>query len=381
MSSSMNRNPFLAAWRRWMIVFFGTGLLFWLAVFGPLSCSGERPEPNRQAETTVELPPLGVKLAGTTVSGLSSGAYMAGQFQLAHADLVSGAGIVAGGPYACAESAFSGIVPDDSVKFLSATRATSGCMLDTLALYGVPDPQKLAERAKELAEAGRIGPIADVVTDRIYIFSGTNDSVVKPRIVGTAVTFYREIGVTESNIEAVMNVPAGHAMITMDKGGSCEMNAAPYVVDCDYDQVGAIFSHLYQPVAKPSGPSKGRFVEFEQQSFAEGFKTHGLTETAVLYVPPDCEAGGCRVHVAFHGCQQNRRASETAFIRDAGYARWADANKVAVLFPEVGKSALNPLGCWDWWGYTGRDFLTRDASQITAVRRMLDRLAQSPSGN
>ncbi len=378
----MNRNPFLAAWRRGVIIFFGACLLAWITLFGPASCTGDSDAPDQaRLDEPVQLPALGVDLAGTTVSGLSSGAYMAGQFQLAHAGIVTGAAIVAGGPYACAESAFSGIVPDNGLKFLSATRAASGCMLDTLALYGVPDPKKLAERARELSEAGKIGTIPQILSDRIYIFSGTNDSVVKPRIVAATIAFYRQLGVPETNIQAVTDVPAGHAIITHDKGASCSENASPYIVDCDYDQVGAIFTHIYDNARKPSGPSQGRFVEFEQQPFADGFNNHGLTKTGVLYVPPACEKGGCRVHIAFHGCQQNRRAHETAFIRDAGYARWADANKFVVLFPEVGKSALNPLGCWDWWGYTGPDFLTRDAAQITAVHRMLSRLARPAAPN
>ena len=58
-----------------------------------------------------ELPKLGADLAATSVSGLSSGAYMAGQIQVAHAKDIVGAGIVAGGPFACAESPASRIFP------------------------------------------------------------------------------------------------------------------------------------------------------------------------------------------------------------------------------------------------------------------------------
>ena len=39
------------------------------------------------------------------MSGLSSGGFLAHQFQVAYSSLVKGAGIVAGGPYACAEQA------------------------------------------------------------------------------------------------------------------------------------------------------------------------------------------------------------------------------------------------------------------------------------
>ena len=52
---------------------------------------------------SAELPALAADLRELTVSGVSSGAYMAVQFQVAYSQLVRGAGIIAGGPYDCAE--------------------------------------------------------------------------------------------------------------------------------------------------------------------------------------------------------------------------------------------------------------------------------------
>ena len=49
------------------------------------------------------LPGLGADGAGLTVSGISSGGYMAVQFQVAFSRQVRGAGIIAAGPYDCAE--------------------------------------------------------------------------------------------------------------------------------------------------------------------------------------------------------------------------------------------------------------------------------------
>ena len=74
-----------------------------------------------------------------------------------------------------------------------------------------------------------------------------------------------------------------------------------------------------------------------------------------------------------------RRGVGDAFIKESGYAHWADTNRIVVLFPQVIASPINPQGCWDWWGYTGRDFLTRSATQIGMVHRMLQRLA-APRG-
>jgi hypothetical protein len=53
-----------------------------------------------------------------------------------------------------------------------------------------------------------------------------------------------------------------------------------------------------------------------------------------------------------------------AFIEQSGYLDWAAANDIVMAFPQVAPAAANPLGCWDWWGYTGTDYLWRDAVQM-----------------
>jgi poly(3-hydroxybutyrate) depolymerase len=68
------------------------------------------------------------------------------------------------------------------------------------------------------------------------------------------------------------------------------------------------------------------------------------------------------------------------FIEGSGFARWADGNRLVVLFPQVSVNpVLNPKGCWDWWGYTGEDYLTNEAPQIAAIWKMVERLAKRPS--
>ena len=57
------------------------------------------------------LPGLGIDVAATSVSGLSAGAYMAGQLQVAHSKQIVGVGIVAGGPFGCAENEANSFLP------------------------------------------------------------------------------------------------------------------------------------------------------------------------------------------------------------------------------------------------------------------------------
>ena len=96
----------------------------------------------------------------------------------------------------------------------------------------------------------------------------------------------------------------------------------------------------------------------------------------MVYIPEACAGkAGCRLHIALHGCEQNRDQVGMTFIEGSGFARWADTNRLVILFPQVEASVLNPKACWDWWGYTGKNFLTKDAPQIAAIWRMVERLA------
>lgn len=328
-------------------------------------------------EKRPELPALAADIKATSVSGISSGAYMAGQFQIAHSKLVIGAAIIAGGPYGCAQSVFSDMMMGPGVAFLNMPKAINGCMLNTLAPWGVPDVDRLAEKTRTLAEAGRIDPIESLLDDRVYLFTGSNDRTVVPAIVKAAYDYYKLLGFSDDHVTLVSDIPAGHAFVTANEGLACEATGKPYIVDCDYDQAGAVLTHIYGSLKPRTETPTGTFVTFNQRPFFNGITGHDMEDEGVAYVPADCAASTtCRVHIAFHGCAQSITAAGDAFIRETGYANWADANALIVLFPQASSSPMNPQGCWDWWGFTGRDYLTQDAAQIRIVLRMLQRLGQ-----
>ena len=52
------------------------------------------------------------------------------------------------------------------------------------------------------------------------------------------------------------------------------------------------------------------------------------------------------------------------FIEGSGFALWADTNRLVILFPQGGASLLNPKACWDWWGYTGKNFGLTDGGDL-----------------
>jgi poly(3-hydroxybutyrate) depolymerase len=305
------------------------------------------------------LPSFNVDLAQTSVSGLSSGAYMAGQFHVAFSETVIGAGIVAGGPYGCAEGQLA--------------TALNRC---TQTHVGAPDAADLLRRAEDLAQQAAIDPLAGLAGDRVYVFSGTEDDTVVPAVVDQTVAFYRAAGVNEADIAYVDGIAAGHAFITESHGAACRVTASPYINDCDYDQAGALLRHIYGDLNAPSAEPGGAMIAFDQAEFLEDPTAHGLDGTGHLYVPQSCGQGiTCRVHIAFHGCRQTDELIGERFRTETGYNRWADTNDLIVLYPQAHRTLLNPNACWDWWGYDDAQHATRNGRQMAAVRAMLDRLA------
>ena len=166
------------------------------------------------------LPGLAIDVGETSVSGLSAGAYMAGQLQVAHSKQIVGAGIVAGGPFGCAEGQANSFLP-------SIAKNLSQAFEDCLNGSGIPDATALVERAKSLAKAGRIDPLADLSKERVYLFSGGKDQIVARSVVEAAKRFYIDAGVPKENVALMTRDDAGHSFLTNDTGNACGLSAVP----------------------------------------------------------------------------------------------------------------------------------------------------------
>jgi poly(3-hydroxybutyrate) depolymerase len=310
------------------------------------------------------LPALHADPAQTSISGLSSGAFMAVQYQVAFSRTIKGAGIVAGGPYYCAAG---------SIAF------TAICMGQVP--FMPPNPALMVAAASNYANLGRIDPLENLKDDRIYVFSGTRDTVVYQQAVDATVSFFKQLGVDDHHLKYANTVEAGHALITPDFGNDCAANAAPYISHCKvsghgYDQAGEILQHIYGQLSPAaSGGLTGKMMTFRQREFAP--QASGMSEDAFAYIPQACSSGtACKVHIALHGCMQSASQVGDDYYADTGYNRWADSNHIIMLYPQVDPSTIpfNPKGCWDWFGYTGPDYATQNGMQIRAIKAMVDRL-------
>ncbi|WP_206956730.1 extracellular catalytic domain type 2 short-chain-length polyhydroxyalkanoate depolymerase [Trinickia acidisoli] len=332
-----------------------------------------------QEATVAPLRGYGADLSRTSVSGLSSGAFMAAQFDVAYSGELIGAGIVAGGEFYCAGAA--------GVKPLSLAAVTS-CMQP---IGPAPKAEIALKDARQFAAEGVIDETANLTRQRIYLFSGAKDSVVFTKVVDQAERFFELAGVPKQSIDYEKLSNAGHALLTnRTEDIACDSNAGPYINNCGIEQSHQILRWIYGTpgveLHAADEKATGELIAFDQSEF-DPERRASLARDGYVYVPTSCRTGGCAIHVVFHGCLQNAHKVGLRFVRDTGYNEFADTNKIIVLYPQIASpergSPSNPLQCWDFWGYTSDDashpdFYTRKAPQMAAVMKMIERLHASP---
>ncbi|RDJ97383.1 extracellular catalytic domain type 2 short-chain-length polyhydroxyalkanoate depolymerase [Cupriavidus lacunae] len=338
----------------------------------------------------IELPRLNIDVKETSVSGISSGGFMAVQLSVAYSSIIKGVGIVAAGPYYCAQRGSY----NTAGTLCSCTLGAQTCAV-TESSAKVPE---LVSKLAPLFRKGLIDDPANISHQHILTFAGKQDNLVPPTIVKQLASFYRGAGVSAANVSEVL-WEAGHTMPTWDFGEECTVTESPYLGKCRYDGAKEILSWIYGALKKPAARESqlnSRFFEFNQRPFipSEGPMAaawdNGLDVTGWVYIPKACADGAtCRLHVALHGCEQGQTYVPlktppdggpfygTTFVKNAGYAPWADANDVVILYPQAISIpiTINPKGCWDWWGFTARDhYADQKGYQMRAIRAMIDRL-------
>jgi len=110
------------------------------------------------AQAVQALPAFNVDIAQSSVSGLSAGGYMVMQFEVAFSSNLKGAGIIAGGPYYCAQG--------------NQTTATSVCSCVPFGCFGpsttnVPDLIRITDRN---AAQGVIDATSSLRNGRFWLF-------------------------------------------------------------------------------------------------------------------------------------------------------------------------------------------------------------------
>ena len=282
-----------------------------------------------------------------TVSGISAGGQMAHQLHVAYPDMFSGVGIIAGGPFGCAEG--------------SLATAMTRCMG---SVNGELPLTRYIEEIKTATANGKLGKTSLMTDDLVWIFHGALDTTVAEELSVATVDIYSDF-VPVGNIHYVNDIEVAHTFPTVDQGNECTSTASPFIGACDYDAAGELLQHLYGQLEAPSKEQTTELIE----TILPGAADAGLLETAYLYVPTACYKPGksCRAHLVLHGCAQSTAQLGKVFMQQSGYLSWAEANNIVLAFPQVAAAVVNPIACWDWWGYTGASYRWRDGVQMKVL--------------
>ena len=326
------------------------------------------------AHAAAPLPVLNIDKTQITVSGLSSGGFMANQLGYAHSSTFKGVGVFAAGPYMCAGHS------NYTACMYNATISSSA--LGTMQA----DLNNWSGTA--------IDPKSNVAAQKVYLFVGTSDTTVGPNPMNAVRTQYLDNGVATANLSYVQRSGTAHVLPTdFDASGNtgCGTSASPYIANCGYDGAKAVLTQLYGTLnARNDSPAAANYVEFDQTAFSTN---PGLASSGWAYIPANCAAGqSCKLHVALHGCQQNYATIGDKFVRNTGFSRWADTNSIVVLFPQtrvdnIARSTAasgllpNPNGCWDWVGWYGSNFAQKAGTQVAAIKAMVDQVSGGDPGD
>lgn len=340
------------------------------------------------------LPALNIDIGQTSVSGISSGGFMAVQLAVAYSSIIRGVGVVAAGPYCCSQN--DALIA--TARCSCTIQPASACQVSPTSA----DVPKLVSFTRASSANQIIDDVANIAGQRIVTISGANDATVPRPVVTQLQEFYAALGVPTQSVSKIELDDAGHTMPTMNYGVACAKSESPFIGKCHVDGAKEILGWIYGPdplVPPGAAAQKGRYVRFDQNRYLPAHRpssftwTTGMDSSGWLYVPSACDAGAsCRLHIALHGCEQGQDYLPldsppdgglffgTTFVRHAGYTQWADNNRIVVLFPQaLSIPGLNPYRCWDWWGYTDSHFADRQGVQMRSIRNMIDQLTSGAS--
>ena len=210
------------------------------------SCGDRARYGARNPVRAADGPPLksyNAAIGESSISGISSGAFMAVQFGVAWSSIIKGVGAVAGGPFYCAQASAADFLNGYTLPLATAT---GPCMAGP-----PPDLQPMIGEVEAKASAGDIDPLDNIKRQKIYLFHGYNDAVVAKSVTDATAEFYRRyLGESgRGNLYYQESLGAGHSFVVNEQGerglNTCPANRSPFIDQCGYDQAGIILQHIY----------------------------------------------------------------------------------------------------------------------------------------
>lgn len=408
-----------------------------------------------------------------SISGISSGGFMAAQMGMIYSSQFSHVGVVAGGFYGCARNHFQEALAAAEKKYLglsvfysagvnpvsvitgdlknSVQLVPTNPLYQALGICMKSPNQAIPEidRIQSYEKMGLIDPLANLKTQKYVLYNGKKDSVVQFSMQDVHRQFLEDIGVEKKNI-LLLDSRGGHNYPTDKKGlNKCSAQSIPYISSCEMDLAGEILkealgnpnlvknsqnsleNHLPRRPRREMTRDSESFKNLMKVSqFVDGSHPMSVADYGYLASSPYCleQPENCHLHVALHGCEmsdsfdknfdeqyqkaaqrrylqmRNKQGADMVpwlnlpyieqsvpqmglekFAKLAGYLDYVnDENRLMVLFPQtwigIDNYPGNPKGCWDWYGYTGSEYLTKQGRESSWLMRLIQQVTKNPRG-
>lgn len=149
---------------------------------------------------------------------------------------------------------------------------------------GLPSVATLTKATWSYAALGKIDSPENLADDRIYLFSGKDDSVIDPAVMESLQQYY-SLFVDTSNIVAGeelsffvndssltivsdYSVAAEHCIPTLSYGEACATLKSPYIGKCSFDGAGAALQTIFNDeLVEGTSDVSSNLLSFDQTPF------------------------------------------------------------------------------------------------------------------
>lgn len=283
----------------------------------------------------------------TTISGISSGGFMASQMSVIYSNQISGVATVAGGVFYCAQNTFQDNLnqygslgffsyavsneilnssvqmlmtpenvdmPDFNHALLPSTsnplyQAMAVCMANPHSALGASidsngnaTPMNL-DFLSSMQSNNQIAPLANISQQRVLIYQGTADHTVNPAMAYKLQEFYTRLGVNDNALKMVSGDGGAHNFPTdRSDGTACNSEEIPFMANCNRDLAGDVLQHLLNRTMTKTTANMAHLYTVQQVSPPVSVAAYGY-----LYANDFClnNPSQCDVHVALHGCEMS----------------------------------------------------------------------------
>jgi poly(3-hydroxybutyrate) depolymerase len=283
-----------------------------------------------------------------SISGISSGGFMANQMATIFSSEFSGVGTVAGGFYYCAQDYLPKKVKQDAntigssnlFLFEPTTKLLTDTMNPFIIFNGVHpqtwfrpqkanpiylsvavcmgDPEKAewpAEYLKNNEEKKLVDPLVNMQNQKVFIYQGKVDSVLNAKMLDRLKESYLSNGVKEENIQMLLGEGSHNFPTDRKDGIDCSAEEVPYVASCGQNVAGKILTHfvderlsrdlyLKEHIYLVDQTNRENLNKPEDEWIGPGAS---LAPYGYLYANDFClqNPQACHTHVAIHGCKMS----------------------------------------------------------------------------